>query len=62
MGIRQILNFAGLNENINYRHSKMELLNTAIYYQITYFASVDLCDAYYSVPVASEFRKYLRCT
>ena len=27
-----------------------------------YFASVDLCDAYYSVPIASEERKYLRFT
>ena len=25
-----------------------------------YFASVDLCDAYYSVPIAPEHRKYLR--
>ena len=27
-----------------------------------YFASADLCDAYYSVPIASEHRKYLRFT
>ena len=31
------------------------------YYSVP-IASVDLCDAYYSVPIASEHRKYLRFT
>ena len=61
---RLILNLAKLNENINYRHFKMESLNTAMHLisKNCYFASVDLCDAYYIVPVASEHRKYLRFT
>ena len=42
----------------------MESLNTATHLisKNCYFASVDLCDAYYSVPIASEHRKYLRVT
>ena len=59
-----ILNLAKLNENINYRHFKKESLNTAMHLisKNRYFASVDLCDAYYSVPIGSEHRKYLRFT
>ena len=61
---RLILNLAKLNENINYRHFKMESLNTAmnLISRNCYFASVDLCDAYYTVTIASEHRKYLRFT
>ena len=57
-----ILNLAKLNENINYRHFKMESINTAMHLisKNCYFAPVDLCDAYYSVPIVSERRKYLR--
>ena len=42
----------------------MESLNTAMHLisKNCYFASVDLSDAYYSVPIASEHRKYLRST
>ena len=62
MGNTDFLNLAKLNENINYRHFKMESLNTAMHLisKNCYFASVDLCNAYYSVPIASEHRKYLR--
>ena len=61
---RLILNLAKLNENINYRNFKMQPLNTAMHLisKNCYFASVDMCDAYYSIPIASELRKYLRFT
>ena len=61
---RLILNLAKFNKNTNYRHLKMESLNTAMHLisKNWYFTSVDLCDAYYSVPIASEHRKYLRFT
>ena len=61
---RPIHNWAKLNENINYRHFKMQSLNTAMHLisKNCYFASVDMCDAYYSIPIASELRKYLRFT
>ena len=59
-----ILNLAKFNENINYRHFKMESFNTVMYLisKNCYLDSVDFCDAYYSVPIASEHRKYLRFT
>ena len=51
---RLILNLAKFNENIN---TAMNIIS-----KNCYFASVDLCDGYYSVPIASEHRKYLRFT
>ena len=60
--IRLILDLADLNENIVYRHFKMDSLNTAIdlMSQNCYMASIDWKDAYYSVPIAKSFQKYLR--
>ena len=49
---RLIPNLAKLNESINYRHFKMESLNTAMHLisKNCYFASVDLCDAVFPLP------------
>ena len=60
--IRLILDLADFNENIVYRHFKMDSLNTAIdlMSQNCYMASIDWKDAYYSVPIAKSFQKYLR--
>ena len=61
-GHRVILNLAKLNEQVQKRHFKMQTLTSAINL-ITpqcFMASIDWKDAYYSVPVASEYRKYLR--
>ena len=60
--IRIILDLAEFNENIVYRHFKMDNLNTAIdlMSQNCFMASIDWKDAYYSVPIAKEFQKYLR--
>lgn len=59
---RLILNLRGLNASIEYQHFKMESLTCAIQLmkKNCYMASIDLTDAYYTVPVALEHRKYLR--
>ena len=59
---RIILDLTKLNNVVEYEHFKMFSLNTAIDL-ITpgvWLASVDLKSAYYSVPIATEDRKYLR--
>ena len=61
-GMRLILNLRRLNEAVAYHHFKMETLHTAITLMKPncWMASVDLKDAYFSVPVHSKDRKYLR--
>lgn len=59
---RMILNLRRLNDNLVYRHFKMETFQTALSL-ITphcYMASIDLKDAYYSIPVNAIFQKYLK--
>ena len=60
--IRLILNLKQLNLNVEYHHFKMETLQAAIQLMTKncFMASVDLKDAYYSVPVAAQDRKFLR--
>jgi hypothetical protein len=60
--LRLILDLSELNESVTYRHFKMENLNTAINLMIPncQMASIDWKDAYYSVPIAFEHRKYLQ--
>ena len=59
---RVILNLKRLNEEITYRHFKMDTLNTALSLisKDCFMASVDLKDAYYSVAIHPEHRKFLR--
>ena len=56
------MNLKSLNENIKYKKFKMETVQTALQLitQNSYFASIDLRDAYYSIEVHKEFRKYLK--
>ena len=59
---RMILNLKQLNEEVEYHHFKMETFEQALKL-ITpgcVMASIDIKDAYYSVPIHSEYRKYLR--
>ena len=51
--VRIILNLKKLNESMDYQHFKMETLNHALQLmtQGCYMASIDLKDAYYSIPV-----------
>ena len=59
---RTIFDMKPLNEVICYVHFKMDTLQTALSLMRKdwFMASVDLKDAYFSLPVADEFRKYLR--
>ena len=59
---RLILNLKEFNENVEYHHFKMESIQSVIN-MVTpncFMASIDIKDAYYSVPIAPEHRKYLR--
>ena len=59
---RLILNLKELNQSVSYVHFKMETLSSILKLveQNAFMAAVDLKDAYYSVPVCKEDRKYLR--
>ena len=59
---RMILNLKRLNQNVEYKHFKVEsLLNVLnIIKPNVYMASVDLKDAFYSVPIHEENQKYFK--
>lgn len=59
---RMILNLKPFNKNVEYFHFKMDTFDMAIklLFENCYMASLDLKDAYYSVPIHVDFRKYLR--
>lgn len=59
---RLILNLKQLNQSVEYHHFKMENLRNAITLMTPncFMASIDLKDAYYSVSVNVNHRKYLR--
>ena len=59
---RMILNLSRLNSTVSYYHFKMETLMTALTLitKDCFMASIDLKDAYYSVPIFSEHKKFLR--
>ena len=58
---RLILNLKDLNQDIVYRHFKMETFETALKLikPNCFMASIDIRHAYYCVPIAKEHRKYL---
>ena len=61
--VRIILNLKHFNEEfMDRQHFKMETLKTAVesMRQGCFFGSVDLADAYYSIPVCKLDRKYFR--
>ena len=59
---RLVLNLEKFNENVVYRHFKMESIWTAISLMKPncYMASIDLKDACYSVRVSPKHQKYLK--
>lgn len=60
--VRLILNLKSLNANVSYYHFKMDSIHTVIS-MVTpncWMASIDLKDAYYSVPIQSAYQNYLR--
>jgi hypothetical protein len=60
--IRIILNLKPLNKFIKYEHFKMEHLGFVcdLIQSNDWLGSIDLSDAYFSVPIAREHRKYLK--
>ena len=58
---RLILNLKRFNEFVTHHHFKMDSLQTIIKLVTPdcFMASIDMKDAYYSIPVESEDRKYL---
>jgi len=59
---RMILNLRELNEYVVYQHFKMESLQHVlnIIVRFVWMASVDLKDAFYSVPVHKKHHKYFK--
>ena len=59
---RIILNLKQLNRSVKYEHFKMDTLWTVIRMMKPncYMASIDIKDAYYSVPIAVSDQKYLK--
>ena len=59
---RVIFNLKSLNDSVVYQHFKLDTLEKAI--QLVrpgcYMASLDLKDAYFSVPIALEQQRYLK--
>lgn len=57
-----LFNVKELNEHVHYLHFKMDTFKSALKLvsQDCWFASVDLKDAYYSVPLHEDHRKFLR--
>ena len=57
-----ILNFKDLNTFVRFHHFKMDSIHTCSYLMRPrcYMASIDLREAYYSVPIAKEHQKYLK--
>ena len=61
---RMILNLKYLNEYVYYAHFKMDTLQSCLNLVTPscFMASIDLTDAYYSVPIHPEHQKYLKFT
>ena len=57
-----ILNLKQLNKSVEYEDFKMDTLQTVIRMMKAncYMASIDIKDAYYSVPIAETDQKYLK--
>ena len=59
---RVILNLKCLNTHVQYHHFKIDSLNTVLHMVKPgcFMASIDLKDAFYSVPIATADQKYLK--
>ena len=60
--LRPVINLRKLNEFVSYHHFKQENLKFVldIIQKNDYLTSIDLTDAYFSISIHEEFRKYLR--
>jgi hypothetical protein len=59
---RVIINLNDFNKHVSYYHFKMDSLNTIVKLvdNDCFMASMDLKDAYYSIPIRERDKKYLR--
>ena len=59
---RMILNLKKCNEFLKFKHCKLEYIEDALdlITEGCYFGSVDLKDAYYSIPIHENYQKYLK--
>ena len=59
---RMILNLKTFNEFLKFKHCKLESIEDALdlITEGCYFGSVDLKDAYYSIPIHENYQKYLK--
>ena len=59
-----MLNLKNFNKFVNYKHFKMESINNDlnIVRPNVYMASIDLKDAFFSVPIHPTYQKYLKFT
>ena len=59
---RIILNLKTFNEFLKFKHCKLESIEDALdlITEACYFGSVDLKDAYYSIPTHEKYQKYLK--
>ena len=57
-----ILNLKNLNTHVECNHFKMDTLESAIRLMTPdcYMATIELKEAYYSVPIAKDHQKYLK--
>lgn len=57
---RPVINLMKLNEFITYHHFKMEILDVVLssIKRNSFFVSIDLKDAYLSIPIYKNDRKY----
>ena len=60
--LRPVINLKPLNKFVVKRHFKVETINVAreLINNNDYLASVDLSDAYFSIPIHESYRKFLR--
>lgn len=61
-GTRMILNLKSLNQNIEFQHFKMQTIKDALLMisKGDYLTSIDLKDAYYSVPIHRDYQCFLK--
>ena len=59
---RPVINLRFLNHFVHYDHFKQETFKVVVdlIQENDFFTSIDLSDAYFSVPIAAEFQKYLK--
>lgn len=59
---RPVINLKYLNENVHYEHFKQETFQVVLdlIQENDFFTSIDLKDAYFSVPIHKDFQKYLK--